>query len=222
MPTIAYATASHNPDDAPKAYDGDAASRWSTGVPMAPGMYYSLDLGARAMISGISARAADDTDNPASWKVKVCELGCEPPPVVVATGSGPIVATWPPVQGQRVIIECLSADPFYWWSISSLTVDAVDLPPYVEPPAPEPLPVEPPIDGGDVTVGPPSYTEAQARYWLEYWAGKFKWTLTHSDVVDFENGTIAVIDRVEYTSAKARDKGILTPWPFTDVDGNPI
>jgi hypothetical protein len=145
----------------------------------------------------------------------------------VAKGSGPIVAAWPAERAQVIKIVCNSQEDFYWWSITDLTITAADIveeppvvPPIVppvEPPVVPPVvpPVEPPpIDGEDVTVGPAAYNEAQARWWLLYWAAKFNWPVRQRDEVHLGDGIIAVYQSVEYVTLKARDRGILSPFPF--------
>jgi hypothetical protein len=215
---IASSGATHSPETTALAYDGDPATRWTSGVPMEPTMAYWLTLDAPAMIAGISAQAADATDNPASWVVAILDSDAGHGRQDVATGSGPIVATWAAVRGQVVRLECTSADPQWWWSISGLTVDATDMvieePPIVPPVVP---PAEPlPPDADDVTVGPGAYTEAQARWWLLYWAEKFGWPVRQRDGVDFTTGQVTVEQMVVYVVARARAQGILEPWPFTD------
>jgi hypothetical protein len=66
----------------------------------------------------------------------------------------------------------------------------------------------------DEEVGPAVFNETLARYWVEQWAAKFNWRLIQREVVDFQGGLIGVEQWMVYEVARARDKGILTPFPF--------
>lgn len=216
MADIVSSSATHQPELAPLAFDREPGTRWTSGTPMQPTMAYWASLAKPCMIRGVSATTPEVTDVPAKWLVAVMDDAGGHGRKEVASGGGPIVATWPPVRGQVVRIECLSADPQWWWSITDLTIDATDIvieepPPVVEPPA------EP-----DVIVGPMALDEPAARYLVEALAEKWHWPITQRDEINLGDGIIAVHQAIEYVTLKARDKGILTPFPFTDADGKPI
>ena len=213
MSTIVSSSASHNPQDAPNAYDGNATTRWTSGIAMQLTMYFQAEFAGPVMIGGIDARAADNTDNPAKWTVAVMDSDGGHGRREMATGSGPIVATWPAERAQVVRIECTSSDDFYWWSIAELSIDAMDI---VEPPPVEP-PVELPVV--DEEVGPAVFPETLARYWVQRWAARFGWPIRQRDGVDFTTRVVTVEQSVSFVVARARAQGILTPWPFTESEG---
>jgi hypothetical protein len=198
---IVSSGATHDPEMTALAWDGDPGTRWTSGIPMEPTMAFWVTLDKPSMISGVAANAGVDTDSPASWKVAVMDDEAGHGRQEVDAGEGPIVAEWTPVRGQVVRIECLSSDPQWWWSITDLTVEATETVALPEPPP-------------DEEVGPAVFNEVLARYWVERWAAKFNWRLIQREVVDFQGGMIGVEQWMVYEVARARDKGILTPWPF--------
>jgi hypothetical protein len=216
---IASSGATHNPELTHLAYDGSPGTRWTSGTAMLPTMAYWTILDAPCLISGISATTPEATDVPASWVVAVMDDEGGHGRQEVARGSGPIVATWAAVRGQVVRLECTSADAFFWWSITDLVVDAADIVDPVEPPVVPPVvpPTEP-----DIEVGPMTLDEPAARYLVEALAKKWGWPVRQRDEVHLGDGIVAVYQSVEYMTLKARDKGILTPFPFTDAEGKPI
>jgi hypothetical protein len=165
-------------------------------------------LDAPAMIAGVSATTPEATDVPASWAIKVDG-------VAVQTGSGPIVAQFAPVQGQEVRIECLSADPFYWWSITDLTIEATEIPPVVEPPLVEP-PVIPPVVLPVEEPLPDPSSEEWARGMVEFFARKFGWPTFQREVWDFEARKAYVEQAIVYRTARVRDDGSRDFWPFPE------
>ena len=174
-------------------------------------MRFWLELDTLAMIGGINARAADDNDNPRKWQVHVADSDGGHGDKIVAEGSGPIIATWPAVRGQWVLIDCLDEDPFWWWSLHELTIDAVDIPPVIEPP-----PVEPPIV--DEEVGPAVFNEVLARYWVKRWAEKFDWKVSEPCFVTGP-GELLVTQSVIYPILRNKGDGVFEPWPFTIPEG---
>jgi hypothetical protein len=207
---IASSGATHSPETTALAYDGDPATRWTSGVPMEPTMTYWLTLDAPAMIAGISAQAADATDNPASWVVAVMDDDAGHGRQEVARGSGPIVATLAPVRGQVVRLECTSADPKWWWSIHSLTIDAtaiVEEPPVVPPVVP---PTEPPV----TDIGWRTWSEELCRLVVEGMAAKHGWPIKQREVLDFTTGQVYVKQAVIWAIGKVGPDGERDYWPF--------
>ena len=201
---IASSGATHSPETTALAYDGDPTTRWTSGTAMQPTMAYWITLDKPAMIRGINATTPEPNDVPAAFTIAVMDDEGGHGRKEVAARSGPIVATWPPVRGQVMRIECTSSDAFWWWSISELTIDATDIPP-------EPLPPEP-----DVTVGPMALEEPAARYLVEQLAKKWGWPVRQRDGVDFTTGEVTVEQSVSFVVARARAQGILEPFPFTE------
>ncbi len=207
---IVTSGATHSPETSGLAWDSNPGTRWTSGTAMEPTMAYWVTLDAPAMISGINATTPEPNDNPRSWVVAVMDSDGGHGRKEVASGAGVVSATFAPVRGQVVRIECTSADPFYWWSISDLTIDATDIPPIVGPPPA----VEPPPDL-DVLVGPMALDEPAARYLVEALAKMWGWPIRQRDGVDFTTGAVTVEQSVVYVVARARAQGILEPWPFT-------
>ena len=203
MARIVSSSATHKPEDAGLAWDGQPSTRWTSGVARKRTMRFWLELDTSAMIGGINARAADDNDNPRKWQVHVADSDGGHGDKIVTEGSGPIIATWPAVRGQWVLIDCLDEDAYWWWSLNELAIDATDIPP--EPPPPDP----------DVLVGPMALEEPAARYLVEQLAKKWGWPVRQRDGVDFTTGVVTVEQSVSFMVARARAQGILEPFPFT-------
>jgi hypothetical protein len=204
---IVSSGATHGNELAALAYDSSPGTRWTSGTAMQSGIAYWATLDAPSMIAGISATTPETTDVPASWVVAVMDDEGGHGRQEVATGSGPIVATWTPVRGQVVRIECLSADAFFWWSITDLTIDATEIP------TEEPPPVEPPVEPPDEEVGPAVFNEILARYWAEKWAKKFNWEVSEPCFVTGPS-ELLVTQSITYPILRNKGDGIFEPWPF--------
>jgi hypothetical protein len=163
---IVSSGATHSPETTALAWDGDPNTRWTSGVPMEPTMAFWVVLDKPYLISCVVANAGVDTDAPASWAIAVMDDEAGHGRQEVATGSGPIVATWTPVRGQTVRIECTSADEFYWWSITDLTITATDI--VIEEPPPVVPPTEPPV----TDIGWRTWSEELCRLVVEGMAAK--------------------------------------------------
>jgi hypothetical protein len=221
-------SASHRSDESGLALDGNATTRWTSGVAMQPAMYYEAEFATPVMLSGIDARAADDTDNPKDWTVALMDDSGGHGYREVAKGSGPIVAAWPAERAQVIKIVCNSQEDFYWWSIVDLLVDAVDIPPVVEPPVADPPvvppvvpPTEPPVvppaepEPGAVTdVGWRTWSEELCRLVVEGMAAKHGWVMKQREIIDFTTGQVAVKQAVIWTIGKVGPDGERDYWPF--------
>ena len=203
MARIVSSSATDNPGETVLAYDGLAATRWTSGVARKRTMRFWLELDTSAMIGGINARAVDDNDNPRKWQVHVADSDGGHGDKIVAEGGGPIIATWPPVRGQWVLIDCLDEDAFYWWSIASLTVDATDIPPVIEPP-PEPV----------TDTGWRTWSEELCRQVVEGMAEKWGWERKYREGFDFTIGKYIVREAIIYGGQQKNDAGGYDPWPF--------
>jgi hypothetical protein len=206
MAHIVSAGATHGNELAALAYDSSPSTRWTSGTAMQPGMAYWATLDAPAMIAGISATTPEATDMPTSWVVAVMDDEAGHGRQEAARGSGPIVATWTPVRGQTVRIECTSADEFYWWSITDLTITATDI--TEEPPVVPPT--EPPV----TDIGWRTWSEELCRLVVEGMAVKHGWPMKQREVLDFTTGQIAVKQAVIWTIGKVCEDGQIDYWPF--------
>lgn len=136
------ATASHAPDDAAEALDGNPLTSWGTGRPQEPGAYYEVDLGAVHMPAEVTILAGRSPRNaPRAFRLEVsrdrerwqtilasrqgllwegARLRFDPDGAV-HVGFAPVPARW-------VRVSLLGADPGYEWAIREL---------YLSEPAPD-------------------------------------------------------------------------------------
>jgi hypothetical protein len=162
-------------------------------------MWFEVTLDQPAIISGVLATTPETTDVPASWTVSVD--GKE-----VATGSGPIIASWEPGLGSVIHITCTSADEHWWWSITDLMVAAIDREP----------PVVPPVEPDDPAVTDISWhtwPEELCRQVVEGMADKWGWERKYREGADFTTGKIVVREAIIYVGQR-KDGDEYTPWPF--------
>lgn len=204
MARIISSGATHHPEEAPLAYDGDPATRWTSGEAMQPTMAYWLTLDAPAMIGGISATTPEPNDNPRAWKVVILDSDGGHGRKEVASGAGIVSATFAPVRGQVVRIEQTGEDSYFWWSITNLTIDAVDI--VIEEPPPEPAVTD---------VGWGTWDEATARFVVEALAVKFGWPCFQREVVDFTIGKGYVKQAIVYTTGVVQSDGDRDFWPLS-------
>ena len=127
----ASATASHNPHEVYNALDGNAGTRWSTGLPMQGGEWFKLDLGRAQLVSGITLDARQSAgDYPRGYEVYVSPnmLG---EGKLAAKGQGRRSVTdirWKPVAGRTIkIVQTGKADGLFW-SIHELKVRSKPIP----------------------------------------------------------------------------------------------
>lgn len=111
-------SASHGSGEAAKAYDGDIKTRWTSGTPMTPGMWYVLDLGWEREIGKIVLNSASSRgDYPRGYEVYVSNNSKEWGKAV-AKGKGTkvlIEITFKPKTGRYVrIVQTGSSDGTFW------------------------------------------------------------------------------------------------------------
>ena len=205
MAQIISSGATHRTEESALAWDGNPATRWTSGTAMLPTMAYWATLDVPALISGVHISAGVDTDNPRKWLLSILDSEGGHGRKEVASGAGVVSATFAPVRGQVVRIEQTGSDPDWWWSITDLTIDATDI---VEPPPSEP----------DVEVGPAAFNEVLARYWVKRWAEKFDWKVSEPCFVTGP-GELLVTQSVIYPILRNKGDGVFEPWPFTESEG---
>jgi hypothetical protein len=118
-------TASHWPKQAYRAVDGDLASRWGTGKPMHPGMWFLIDMGyAQEIESVILDCSGSPGDYPRGYEVYLSnskqDFG-----EAVATGRGESAITEIQTGGQEgryIKILQTGEDGGSWWSIYEVEV----------------------------------------------------------------------------------------------------
>ena len=122
------ASASLNSDAAKQALDGNPGSRWTTGKPMRPGMWFMLDLKAQKLIKSIELDTKGSArDYPRRYEVYISnnakDMGL---PVIKGQGDGPVttITLAKPVRGRYVkIVQTGKSDGLYW-SIHELKIDS--------------------------------------------------------------------------------------------------
>jgi len=184
---IATASASHNPIDAPLAFDRDAVTRWTTLTAQRPGMWLTLDLGAVRDIAEVTVLPRYAPDAPrgllveasadgSAWR-KLVEAPVYWGPCSWARGrplpanDGWVVARFPPTSARFVRLTELGKDRFYAWSVAEAVVRA--------PSATE----DTPRAAAEVAAAPPRLfadpvTAARAPGAVRHWQGE---VLKHFD-----------------------------------------
>jgi putative heme-binding domain-containing protein len=127
-------SASHNSGGTRAGIDGRRASRWDTGTPQVPGMWFQIELPQPALVTGVVLDAATSPqDFPTSYVVTASldgETWSEP---VAAGRGGPDVVThisFAPMEVRFLHIEETGTKPGLFWSIHEL--DVVRAPPSID------------------------------------------------------------------------------------------
>lgn len=122
------ADASHSPGSTARAFDRKDETRWDTGTPQVPGMWFTLDMGGVAAVARIdldTGRSAGDTPNRYKAFTSLDGKSWNGP---VAQGEGGHGATRielkPPVPARHLRIEQLGEREGLFWSIHELRVTA--------------------------------------------------------------------------------------------------
>jgi hypothetical protein len=106
------------------ALDGKASTRWSSGVPQAPGQWFQVDLRSARVVSGLTLDAgSSSSDYPRGFRVTASTDGATfSAPLATGTGTGALVkvAFAPVVARYLRITQTGSASS--WWSIHELNV----------------------------------------------------------------------------------------------------
>jgi hypothetical protein len=119
--TASKSGAGNTPD---KAIDADATSRWATGAAMAAGDNFTVDMGAPALISGVTYDNGGGTDFPVAYKLEISTDGTNF--TQVATGAGATglnkitFATKQTVRYFRITQTATTGTN--WWSIYNVSV----------------------------------------------------------------------------------------------------
>jgi type 1 glutamine amidotransferase/HEAT repeat protein len=121
------ATASHGQGNVKNALDGDPGSRWDTGTPMKPGMWFMLDLKSQKLIKSVELDSKNSSgDYPRAYELYVSnnsnDMGR---PVSQGEGDGPVttITLAEPVRGRYVkVVQTGNTDGLFW-SIHELKID---------------------------------------------------------------------------------------------------
>ena len=125
----ARATASHSPDKAKNALDGNPKTRWDTSTPMRPGMWYMLEFGMERTFTKITLDTRGSRgDYPRGYEVYVSR---DPkqwgPPVAKGKGTKPVTEiTFKPASGRFLRIVQTGQTSRLFWSIHELKVEMKD------------------------------------------------------------------------------------------------
>jgi hypothetical protein len=129
------ATASAHPEDAAKAIDTEAGSRWSTIGAQAPGQWFAVDMQAPRTFTTVVLTSAAAQDSPRGYEVLASQDGETWGQALTAGAGAPGVATigLPSTTSRYLRLVQTGAAQDAWWSINSL--ELFDAP----PPSAEPV-----------------------------------------------------------------------------------
>jgi mono/diheme cytochrome c family protein/glucose/arabinose dehydrogenase len=118
-------TASHHPQAAPLAIDGDLHTRYDTGTPQVPGMWFEIELPRETAIAGLELDAGDSTrDFPRGYKVDLSSDGQNwGKPVAAGRGAGALTEiAFPPARARFIRITQTGSAEGLFWSIHELQI----------------------------------------------------------------------------------------------------
>ncbi|MFE2912750.1 discoidin domain-containing protein, partial [Kitasatospora indigofera] len=100
--------------------DGNAASRWSSGVPMATGQSLTVDTGAVRSLARITMDSGGSANDYArSYQVLLSTDGTTwGSPVATGNGTGPLVTADFPAQNARYVKVVQTGTATSWWSVT--------------------------------------------------------------------------------------------------------
>ncbi|MFE3394847.1 glycoside hydrolase family 3 C-terminal domain-containing protein [Kitasatospora indigofera] len=100
--------------------DGNAASRWSSGVPMASGQSLTVDTGAVRSLARITMDSGGSANDYArSYQVLLSTDGTTwGSPVATGNGTGPLVTADFPAQNARYVKVVQTGTATSWWSVT--------------------------------------------------------------------------------------------------------
>ncbi|SET21263.1 discoidin domain-containing protein [Paenibacillus sp. NFR01] len=119
------ATSSPTSGDVPgNLLDGSMATRWSTGVTMAPGQYFTIDMkAAKSFNKLVMDSSGSDNDYARGYEVYVSSDGTNWGSAVASgTGGGPVVTVNFTAQNARYIKVVQTGTSTSWWSIREVNV----------------------------------------------------------------------------------------------------
>ena len=121
------ATASHKSENTKNAFDGNSASRWDTGTPMRPGMWFVIDLGIEQAVKKIILDTRGSPgDYPRGSEIYVSFDGKNWSNLVLKVPAQGVITTYafPKPQHARFIkiVQTGRTDGLFW-SIHELKID---------------------------------------------------------------------------------------------------
>lgn len=118
-------TASHKSNDVAAVVDGDIKSRWATGTPQKPGMWFQIELPEPTKIQGLRLNAARSArDYPRGYKVEVSMDGESwSQPLIEGKGDNPVTELeFPPTNTKHIRITQTGSVSGLYWSIHELDI----------------------------------------------------------------------------------------------------
>ncbi len=124
QPSASQRNVLSGPDNLMQALDGDPATRWSTGTPQRPGMWFQLDLSSIQTIAQLKfSHRGSPNDYPRGYIVSLSRDGQSWTTVAQnPKNDGLVVATFDPMPARYIKIEQTGSDLFYWWSIHEMAI----------------------------------------------------------------------------------------------------
>ena len=124
-PSAWTVTASQRQSDVGSAYDSNPSSRWATGTPQRPGMFFTVDLGERQTVSRIVLdSSANPNDYPRGFVVAGSNDGVSYTELESEAGNGAVTVI--PIEPLRTYryyrITQTGSSPVNWWSIHEMQV----------------------------------------------------------------------------------------------------
>lgn len=119
-------SASENGGEANRAIDGNPESRYTTGKPMTPGMWFQIELDQKTPVSGLNLDTRNsENDYPRGYEIRLSKDGkkwSEPVASGPATKAPFLEIGFPPVPTKFIRIIQLGSAPGNFWSIHELEV----------------------------------------------------------------------------------------------------
>ncbi|WP_433066081.1 glycoside hydrolase family 3 C-terminal domain-containing protein [Dactylosporangium sp. CS-033363] len=122
----ATASATGGTDVPARVLDGDTATRWSTGTPMAGGQWLQLDLGAARTFKELRMDSAGSAaDYARGYQILTSADGTTwSSPIATGTGTGALVTATFPTQTVRYVRIVQTGTSTSWWSVAELNLYA--------------------------------------------------------------------------------------------------
>ncbi|WP_426514475.1 glycoside hydrolase family 3 C-terminal domain-containing protein [Dactylosporangium sp. McL0621] len=119
------ASSSAGADVPARTVDGNAATRWSTGTPMANGQWLQADLGSAQTFDRLRMDSAGSANDYArGYQILVSSNGTTwSAPVATGTGTGALITATFPAQTARYVRIVQTGTSTSWWSVAELNLD---------------------------------------------------------------------------------------------------
>jgi glucosylceramidase len=117
----ATATASPPGETPPAAVDGDAATRWSSGAPQAPGQYLQVDLGRRTTFDRVSVDSGGNLgDFARAWTLEASDDGITWRTLATGASTGQLTEIDVPRTRARWLRITNTGTSGSWWSVADV------------------------------------------------------------------------------------------------------